>query len=561
MDNPAHVGSAYMPYVYGCLRTYTESYKEVMENYVWMDPVTNEKKFNVIVDNIVEPHIFAFSCYIWSWKKALILSQLVKKKFPNCLIVFGGPQVPGKTNHFFYKYPWVDILVHKEGEETFSKILVENLRSIPDWTSIKGITFKGEENSDIYTGPTERIDLSKITKSIYELDYYKRLVKSFMESGASDNLTAMIETNRGCPYTCSYCTWGSSTASKIRKFTLDKVNQDLKCLTDFKVGTIFNADANFGILPRDEEISNMVIERKKQSGFPQTFLISYSKKMDDRIVNILKGLKESDTNLLKTASLSFQSLSPTVLKNISRSNLPAEKIIEYKKIFLQLRIATYTELILGLPGETFNSFTQGICKLLDYGIQDNIIIHLLVKMINSPLANDHQMEKFDLEFQEVDINENFIIFNKRKYFEKMEVIHQTGTMTNEELVDCFIFFLTVKILHTPAYLRNFATFIYNNYSVSYYNIYLYFFEFFIKKYFTHKITTTLIQNNKTYLTHLVLKVLIKNKKLFLVLLHDYLNAKGIPDNEEIISHVNKIEHSLNIDPPSEICNDMNFNFK
>ena len=39
---------------------------------------------------------------------------------------------------------------------------------------------------------------------------------------------AVIETNRGCPYGCTFCDWGSATLSRIRKFSLDRVFAELE---------------------------------------------------------------------------------------------------------------------------------------------------------------------------------------------------------------------------------------------------------------------------------------------------------------------------------------------
>ena len=37
-----------------------------------------------------------------------------------------------------------------------------------------------------------------------------------------------LETNRGCPYGCTFCDWGSATLSRIRKFDLDRVFAELE---------------------------------------------------------------------------------------------------------------------------------------------------------------------------------------------------------------------------------------------------------------------------------------------------------------------------------------------
>ena len=66
--------------------------------------------------------ILLCSCYVWNWEIMIYLAEQVKKLNPKCSIIFGGPQVPENTKGFFEKYPFVDILVHGEGEQILENI-------------------------------------------------------------------------------------------------------------------------------------------------------------------------------------------------------------------------------------------------------------------------------------------------------------------------------------------------------------------------------------------------------------------------------------------------------
>ena len=93
---------------------------ELKEFFVLREPLDN------IITRLENPKVFAFSQYLWNEKYQLELSRIVKELYPECLIVFGGPQVPDNPTKLFLENLQIDICVHGEGEEVFEKILLEN---------------------------------------------------------------------------------------------------------------------------------------------------------------------------------------------------------------------------------------------------------------------------------------------------------------------------------------------------------------------------------------------------------------------------------------------------
>ena len=89
--------------------------------------------------------------------------------------------------------------------------------------------------------------------------------------GEAHEGTAIIETNRGCPYGCTFCDWGSATLSRIRKFDLERVFAELEWCARNGSTRIGLADANFGIFERDVDIAEKIAELKAQYGYPKMF--------------------------------------------------------------------------------------------------------------------------------------------------------------------------------------------------------------------------------------------------------------------------------------------------
>ena len=92
---------------------------------------------------------------------------------------------------------------------------------------------------------------------------------------ADVRLAPIIETNRGCPYSCAYCCWGQATQSKINQFPLDTVIAEIKHAahaTNNPTGFFYVADGNFGIFERDQEIAQAFQEPHRHARHPQARL-------------------------------------------------------------------------------------------------------------------------------------------------------------------------------------------------------------------------------------------------------------------------------------------------
>ena len=113
--------------------------------------------------------------------------------------------------------------------------------------------------------------------------------------------------NRGCPYGCTFCDWGSATLSRIRKFDLDRVFAELEwCATAQRAARVFCADANFGIFERDVEIAEKVAELKREYGYPKLFESNYAKNTVKHLRQIIEIL--ADAGILAQGMLSLQTM-------------------------------------------------------------------------------------------------------------------------------------------------------------------------------------------------------------------------------------------------------------
>ena len=111
----------YLPYSIGILWAYAQTIPKIKNNIENKGFVILRENPNDIVERLEDPQIAAFSTYVWNWEISVSVARIVKERYPKCLIIFGGPQVPNsdRLDDFFDKYPFIDIAVHGEGEITF----------------------------------------------------------------------------------------------------------------------------------------------------------------------------------------------------------------------------------------------------------------------------------------------------------------------------------------------------------------------------------------------------------------------------------------------------------
>jgi radical SAM superfamily enzyme YgiQ (UPF0313 family) len=316
------------------------------------------------------PSIFLFSNYVWTLERNLAFSALVKRVNPASITIHGGPSTPKyepDAEVFFAEYPHVDVAVRNEGEQTFAEILdaldgLEPAGRLDALGDVAGLTFRSG-GGVVRTGERERIAELDVLPSPYLLG----LLDPFGAAQAG----AVIETNRGCPYGCTFCDWGSATLSRIRKFSLDRVFAELEWSAQHQIDIASIADANFGIFERDVEIAQKIADLKRQYGYPQTVAVNYAKNTVKHLRHIIEIL--ADVEILTEGVVSLQSMDETTLHVIRRSNIKLEKYNEMSAEFRRSRLPLAADIMMGLPGSTPASFRNDLqeCTNRDVRVRAN----------------------------------------------------------------------------------------------------------------------------------------------------------------------------------------------
>ncbi|WP_321379952.1 KedN5 family methylcobalamin-dependent radical SAM C-methyltransferase [Rhizobium sp.] len=304
-----------------------------------------------IVDQGV-PHVIGFSVLGWNYNQFIKVSETLKQFNSECLIILGGNHVSNQAEKVFCATQAVDIVVNGEGDFTMVDIL-NALPNVELLSGVPGISYVDKNGNVHHTEVRPRIlDLDEIPSPILS-----GAIPLSDDQGRFRYDVALMETNRGCPYSCAFCYWGGATGQKVRSFSIGRLRSELEYLVREGAETIVLCDANFGMLKQDLEFVDAVIEMKAKYGRPKALETSWAKNKNKTFYEIVSKMKEAG---LKTSfTIALQSLNEPVLEAMKRKNMG---INEWKDLVLWLRqneMDVYAELIWGAPGETFRSFIEG----------------------------------------------------------------------------------------------------------------------------------------------------------------------------------------------------------
>lgn len=460
--------AAHIPYTAGQLSAYAFDDNDVESNYNLEKIFFLREKVEKVVSEIDNPSVVAFSTYIWNCNYNKTVAKLIKEKHPDCVIIFGGHHVP-PGSEMLEECTYIDYLLHGEGEIIFRRLLLA-LIGLDEAEKIPGISVRTKEG--IITNP-EMISSESNFPSPYLEGYFDKII----EENPDKEFMALIETSRGCPNSCAYCDW-SNMKSKIRKFPIGRIYGEIDWMMENKICGLGAADSNFGLFERDEEITDKIVEAKKKGGYPIGFQTSYAKNSSKTVFNI--GMKLEKSGMNKGITLSFQSMNKEVLKNIGRENISIDYYSELMRLYNEAGVATYTELILGLPGETYESLVDGIDKLLNLGQHNSIYIHNCEWLPCSIMGRKDYVEYYKIgtsciplhqPHREPDELDDIIEYSK--------VVTSTYSMNRNEWKKMNLFSYVVHAFHHMGILQFFTLYLYNEGICSYKKFYKSLLEYFI----------------------------------------------------------------------------------
>ncbi len=462
--------SAYIPYAVGCLASYACKSKIVTDNYDFAEFICLRERIDVAAAKIEQPYLVGFSSYVWNMEYNLALAEKIKGKYPDCIILFGGHNVSPDGSDLD-KHPFIDMILHGEGERPFRALLTALALGKP-LSRVHGISFRS--GGTIKTTPPA----ADKTVSDFPSPYLEGRFDGIIDKNPDIKFSIIWETNRGCPNRCAFCDWGK-LRSKLRLFPMKRLLAEIRWMADKHIEYVYCSDANFGILDRDSEITDLIIASKQEHGYPQKFKTNFTKSRDSFVLEL--GKKMYDADIGKSPTLSFQSLSPDVLKNIGRTNMDLDHFKRLMSLYNSRGIPVYSELILALPGETYDSFTDGVATLLECGQHKSIGIYPCELLANSLLGSSEYIEKFGINAKRILFSLYHCRPDENDIPEYSTTVISTDTMPTEDWERAYVFSITVQALHNLGLLRPLGITLHYKKRISYRIFYETFLSFFSDK--------------------------------------------------------------------------------
>jgi radical SAM superfamily enzyme YgiQ (UPF0313 family) len=212
----------------------------------------------IAAQRLAGARVAAFSCYSWNVRHAIEVARRLRDLDAGVLTVLGGPSVPrrpDRINAFLREHEAVDLLVMGEGEAVFAALLRAVLASEP-LDSVPSLAFRAAGGGVTLTERAPRIRDFTGFASPYLDGTFDALVAG--HDGVPR--AAVLETNRGCPFSCSFCDWGQAVNSRVHELPLDRIHAELEWIATRGVPYLYIVDANFGIRPRDPMITARIAE-------------------------------------------------------------------------------------------------------------------------------------------------------------------------------------------------------------------------------------------------------------------------------------------------------------
>jgi len=395
------------------------------DNWELSDVLIEKIPPSTYVKTMFAPDMVAMSCYIWNWEYNQELAKQIKQRWPDCIIVVGGPQVPKNDKTFFTYYPNFDVAVHGEGEHAFKEILSRD----SDYDNIPHVQTRTH-----FPKPSARLkDITDIPSPILE-GFYEPIMAKYPK----DTMWQVTyETLRGCPYHCAFCDIGDSYWNKLTLFDIDRVKQEIEWMGKNKIEYVSLCDSNWGLLARDYDITEFVIETKEKYGYPKWWDATWAKNNAERNFEISMLNKQRNANIFKGVTFAMQSFNEETLKRTERFNLNFDTVSTYLKKYKEENIPTYSELIWPMPGETYSTLKNGIQSLIDLGQDDFLMIHPLVITYNATMGNKTYQDKNGIKTREVPLDTYYLNENDLEDYiaEKTDAVYKTNTASWNDVLN------------------------------------------------------------------------------------------------------------------------------
>lgn len=266
----------------------------------------------------------------------LQLARRLKSKLPSARFIAGG-EVPTARPEYYLEGPdaFFDAVCQGEGELVIVP-LVEALAAGRDLTDLPGVAWRRADGGMVTNARADIIhNLDELPMPAWE--------GTLKDAPFSPGLSASIETARGCPYVCSFCSIPGYFGKKPRHKSVDRIMSELRHLKAAGVTEVSFIDDSFATdLKRARELFEGMIRENMNLGFGVQIRADIVAQNPDLIALAARAG-------LMLAVVGFEGYSARAQKDANKGN-SLEINREASRILRANRVCVYGTHIFGGPG-------------------------------------------------------------------------------------------------------------------------------------------------------------------------------------------------------------------
>lgn len=437
------IASDSFPLGIGCIASYLES-RATVKTSVHLVKFPDDVAGSI---SKYRPAIVGFSNYVWNYDLSRQMAMEIKKHHPDMIIIFGGPNFhinEKEQEAFLRKNNFIDFYIEGEGERPFTQLVESLYANNLDVSAVKKLPNPSVRTicggSFISNNKSPRIENLDDVPSPY--------LTGKMDSFFEHNLMPLIQTTRGCPFTCTYCVEGGDYYNKVVRHSSPKIIEDELSYISRRATRnkqLFIADSNFGMYDRDLLTAKIIRSHQDKSGFPHYIHVATGKNQKHKLLEIARTLKGK-----LRLSGSVQSLDKKVLENIKRKNISTDQLLELAEEAHKIGANSYSEIILGLPGDSVDAHMYTMRRVIDAGF-NFVLPWTLMLLKGSELSGEPSIGKYNIARKYRVLPRCFgkYSYNQKKVYsgEVEEVCVSNDTLDVGGYLECRMFTLTTALFY------------------------------------------------------------------------------------------------------------------
>lgn len=442
--NPPHADwSLINPVTWILCKSFYQHTGKYSDQVEWLEPPYKYNEYQSIeeiYELIKDADIIMFSSYVWNYDLVDQIAQHAKQQNPAVINLLGGPMIGAKNPKLWINRSMYDYILRPmfPGEFFVRDVLDQFIENKLDASEI---------TYEVRSTKQQRWEFPLASPYEENLNYLKKISAYGIENDME--LMMVIETTRGCPFSCTYCEWGGGIGGKIIKKEVEWAQRDCVAIVEAGYTEAICADANFGVF---EERDLGLLKFAKDAGL--TFIdISQVKTKDyerrkrlvDSFFEIIQPFGRKDRAAI-VPNISIQSISDEAMKVAKRTDMKVSDKIKLGKYMRDL-CAKYDyhpgmELIMAMPGSTLNDFYAEWELFYDLGAWSSWRYDLMA-LPDSEISDPVYQEIYAIELVDVytdnvdeqDIANTGGLFKNRRTFYK--TVASSYSFSREDVVEMF----------------------------------------------------------------------------------------------------------------------------